>query len=70
MALNLCGETRPENCLVVDDAVRNLLSASGLGFHTVLVGSTQTLPGIDRAIMSLKDLGLALLNGDGGVSSG
>jgi putative hydrolase of the HAD superfamily len=56
LALKLAGETVPQNCLVIDDSERNLSAASGLGFPTVLVGRTQTSPGIDYTIATLKEL--------------
>jgi len=56
LALKLSGETRPQNCLVIDDAQRNLLAAAALGFRTVLVGQEMAEPGIDFTIPSLKEL--------------
>lgn len=38
-ALNMLGNPDPEHCLVVDDSVRNIQTASEMGFKTILVGS-------------------------------
>jgi putative hydrolase of the HAD superfamily len=56
LALKLAGETRPQNCLVIDDSPRNLYAAAALGFPTVLVGRVQPEPGIDFTLPSIKDL--------------
>jgi FMN phosphatase YigB (HAD superfamily) len=37
-ALRLSGETRPEQCVFIDDSPRNLAAARDLGFFTVQVG--------------------------------
>lgn len=37
-ALQIAGETDPASCMLVDDALRNLLAAQKIGFATVLVG--------------------------------
>lgn len=56
LALKLAGEALPQNCLVVDDAPRNLSAAAALGFPTVLVGPAQAGPGINYTIPTLKEL--------------
>ncbi len=43
IALRLCGETRPERCIFIDDSPRNLAGARDQGFFTVQVG--QPKPG-------------------------
>ena len=55
-ALELAGETRPENCVLLDDSIRNLIPAHQAGFTTVLVGSTATNQAIDYSIRELSDL--------------
>jgi putative hydrolase of the HAD superfamily len=59
---------RPEECVFIDDAVRNLRPAHGLGLLTVLVGPDQgPLPaGVDyriETILQLEDV-LASLDGE------
>lgn len=55
-ALELAGETNPENCVLIDDSIRNLTPAHRMGFTTVLVGSTENDPSADYSIKSLKEL--------------
>lgn len=43
-AMQLTGVTRAEECVLFDDAPRNLLPARELGMTTVLVGSTEPHP--------------------------
>ncbi|HJW90769.1 MAG TPA: pyrimidine 5'-nucleotidase [Anaerolineales bacterium] len=38
LALELAGETEPENCVMLDDSPRNLAPAHHMGFTTILVG--------------------------------
>ncbi len=55
-ALDLAGEANPENCVLLDDSIRNLTPAHQLGYTTVLVGSTEQYQAADYSIESLKDL--------------
>ena len=55
-ALELAGETNPENCVLLDDSIRNLTPAHQAGYTTVLVGSTEQNQAADYTIESLKDL--------------
>lgn len=55
-ALNLIGESRPQNCVVIDDSLRNLQTAHVLGFRTILVGSNPDHNQVDFAIKSIKEL--------------
>lgn len=55
-ALELAGENNPENCVLLDDSIRNLIPAHQAGFTTVLVGSTERNPAADYSVNSLKDL--------------
>jgi len=57
LALKILGECSPEEILVIDDSPPNLVTASSLGFHTVLVGLKATQPGIENVIPSIIDLG-------------
>jgi pyrimidine 5'-nucleotidase len=42
-ALQVAGETDPASCMLVDDALRNLLAAQKMGFATVLVGDEHAI---------------------------
>ena len=55
-ALSLAGESDPGQCVLLDDAPRNLEPARGLGFTTVLVGSQEPHPSANFSIPSLKGL--------------
>jgi len=55
-ALDLAGEANPENCVLLDDSIRNLTPAHQAGYTTVLVGSTEQNQAADYTIESLKDL--------------
>jgi putative hydrolase of the HAD superfamily len=49
--------TRPEDCLLVDDRVRNLSPGHDLGMTTVLVGGEDAAEGADYVIAEITDLG-------------
>jgi putative hydrolase of the HAD superfamily len=51
---------RPEECVLVDDRVRNLAPGQGLGMTTVLVGGEDTVDGADYAISEVVELGTVM----------
>jgi putative hydrolase of the HAD superfamily len=55
-ALALTDETDPDNCVLIDDSLRNLKPAHSAGFTTVLVGTNETQPGADYSVKKLDDL--------------
>ena len=55
-ALALAKEKKPENCILLDDSLRNLVPAKDLGFTTVLVGSNGSNPAVDYTIDSIHEL--------------
>ncbi len=59
-ALALAGESDPQRCVLFDDALRNLIPARALGFHTVLVGRDGPNPKVDHSLASLDDLRQAM----------
>jgi putative hydrolase of the HAD superfamily len=59
-ALVLAGISKPEECILFDDAPRNLKPARELGWYTVLVGEELADPSADQSITSLHDLPLAM----------
>ena len=59
-ALRAAGESDPQRCVYLDDAVRNLLPASEMGFYTVLVGTPDPHPAARQTILSIHDLPQAL----------
>lgn len=65
-ALQIAGAVHPSRCLILDDAVRNLVPAHELGFTTILVQNERNAQqavqdhGVDYAITHLRDLRQAL----------
>jgi putative hydrolase of the HAD superfamily len=59
-ALTLANVDNPENSILLDDSIRNLIPAKDLGFTTILVGSNGSNPAVDYVIKSLHDLPQAM----------
>lgn len=59
-ALRIAGETNPQHCVYLDDAIRNLIPAYRLGFYTVWVGSNSPHPIARQSICNLLDLPQAM----------
>jgi putative hydrolase of the HAD superfamily len=59
-ALSLASEEKPEQCVLIDDSIRNLSSAKKLGFTTVLVGSNGSNPAADHVINNIHELPQAM----------
>ncbi len=55
-ALAISGETDASECIIFDDATRNLAPAHEMGFYTILVGKDGSQPAADRSITSLHEL--------------
>jgi putative hydrolase of the HAD superfamily len=55
-ALELAKVPGPKHSILFDDSPRNLAPAREMGFHTVLVGSQDGNPSIDKKLNSLHDL--------------
>ena len=55
-ALELARVKRPQVCVMIDDAQRNLLAAKEAGLFTIQIGMEDCPPGIDASIRSLLDL--------------
>jgi putative hydrolase of the HAD superfamily len=55
-ALTVAGDGDPSQCVIFDDALRNLSPARELGFFTVLVGNNGTGGSVDRSIASIHHL--------------
>jgi len=55
-ALEIAGISKPEDCILFDDALRNLKPARELGWYTVLVGDNRGDSGADQSIRSLHEL--------------
>jgi len=55
-ALELAGVDDPSNCVMIDDAYRNLRSASQAGLFTIQTGVENCPEGVDAAVLSLLDL--------------
>lgn len=59
-ALEIAGIFKPEECVLFDDATRNLKPARELGWYTVLVGDERADPTANQSIASLHDLPVAM----------
>ena len=55
-ALSVAKDDNPRNCVIFDDALRNLTPARQMGFFTVLVGKNGFEPSVDRSISSIHAL--------------
>ncbi len=61
-ALQLCGNLRPEECILIDDGVRNIAAAREVGLYTIWVGlnGQDSNSSADAQIASIQDLPLVL----------
>lgn len=55
-ALELAGISDPTHCVMIDDALRNLVTAHDFGLYTVHVGAQQLIEPVDAAVMTLEEL--------------
>lgn len=55
-ALELAGINNPKNCVMIDDALRNLVTAHEFGLFTIHVGEPNAINPVDAAIMSIEEL--------------
>lgn len=55
-------DVRPQDCVIVEDSLRNLQPAKALGMATILVGSREARAGdgVDVAIRRIEEIGVAL----------
>lgn len=55
-AIDMAGVNNPTKCVMLDDALRNLVTAHDFGLYTVHVGAQEIIEPVDAAIMTLEDL--------------
>lgn len=55
-ALELANIDDPANCVLIDDAYRNLVTAHEFGLYTIQVGVDSAISPVDAAIRNLEDL--------------
>lgn len=55
-AMEIAGVDDPSECVMIDDALRNLQAAREIGLYTIQIGTENRSDGIDAAINSLIDL--------------
>lgn len=55
-AMALAGESDPKRCVMLDDSIRNLVPARSLGFFTILVGTGEPHPEVDRSVRRMHQL--------------
>lgn len=56
LALELAGIEHPDQCVVLDDNLQNLITAQNLGLFSIRVGVNDCTEGCDAAIPSILDL--------------
>lgn len=56
-AIQLAKITNTEDCVVIDDQVRNLRTAHDLGFFTIHIGTEERASFVDAVIPTIADLG-------------
>ncbi len=55
-ALEITSDDKTDQCVIFDDAVRNLAPARKLGFYTILVGKDGPEPQVDRVVPNMHAL--------------
>lgn len=55
-ALEIGGITIPSQCVMIDDSLRNLVSAHELGMHTIQVGAQELVAPVDAVVTNILDL--------------
>lgn len=55
-AMDLASIKNPKNCVMIDDALRNLVTAHDLGLYTIHVGEREIINPVDAAIMTIEEL--------------
>jgi putative hydrolase of the HAD superfamily len=55
-ALEIACVQNPSECVMIDDSIKNLQSASEAGLFTIHIGTADCPPGIDASILSLAEL--------------
>ncbi|PKO03151.1 MAG: pyrimidine 5'-nucleotidase [Chloroflexi bacterium HGW-Chloroflexi-5] len=55
-ALSLASIKNPKNCVMIDDALRNLVTAHDMGLFTIQVGVQEVIQPVDAAILSIEEL--------------
>jgi putative hydrolase of the HAD superfamily len=61
-ALTLAGIQKTENCVMIDDSLRNLITAHEMGLFTIQVGEKEVIPPVDAAILTIEELPNVLLH--------
>ena len=60
-ALEIAAIKNPNQCVMIDDAYRNLIVAHDLGLFTIQVGTQELIPPVDTVALRVEDLPLDLL---------
>jgi putative hydrolase of the HAD superfamily len=55
-AIELAGINNPKNCVMIDDALRNLITAHDFGLYTIHVGAQEVIEPVDAAILNVEEL--------------
>jgi putative hydrolase of the HAD superfamily len=65
--LEILNSPAPQNCIFIDDIPKNLIAAKQYGMHTILVGSRDPAPEIDRTVPNAYHLPPAVASITGAV---
>lgn len=55
-AIELAGIVDPTQCVMIDDALRNLVTAHDFGLYTIHVGAQELIEPVDAAVLTLEGL--------------
>ena len=55
-AIELAGINDPTNCVMIDDALRNLITAHDFGLYTIHVGTQELTEPVDATVLTLEEL--------------
>lgn len=59
-AMELAKISDPARCVMIDDALRNLVTAHDFGLYTIQVGAEEIIEPVDAAVLTLERLPLVL----------
>jgi putative hydrolase of the HAD superfamily len=55
-AIEIAGINNPTNCVMIDDALRNLVTAHDFGLYTVHIGAQKLIEPVDAMVRTIEDL--------------
>jgi putative hydrolase of the HAD superfamily len=55
-AIELANIKNPKNCVMIDDALRNLITAHDFGLFTIQVGAQEIIEPVDAVVLTVEEL--------------